>query len=1238
MLGMNSIRRNLLMHRAWLLALFMAMLMVLPHWARAADYAAGVDNNAGTVTLWFKSNVNTSWVNAHFNVNGGAQLNVVMTLNSSKARFETNVSASAGQAVNFAFTYDNGGPAYDSPWGSATVPPVQDPTKVATPGFSLASGTYGSAQNVTVSSATAGATLLCSINGGAQGACPNPIAISQSTSVSAIATKSGLANSDTATASYTISTVTGPYSQGVTDDGSSATIWFASDPASAWVDVHYAVNGGGQQNVRMNAVNGRNEQTVAVTAGAPLAIVYSFTYMTANGALDSAVFNWSRSSAKVQAPMMSPAPGTYAAAQTLSFTSATAGAAICVTTDGSTPVKGSNCSTGTVTVSASTTTVKALAYASGMSDSDVVTGVYQVQCCVAAPSISPAGGSYGAAQAVTLASATTGATIYYTLDGSTPNAASNLYSGPFFVSSPGATVNAIAMKSGLSTSTIASAAFTISLPQVSTPTFTPPGGSYSTTQSVHLGSATAGASIFYSVNGSAQSLYSDASPLSIAANSTITAVAKMNNMADSANASASYAFAACSDCFGYGVAEDGSTAKVWFAPGWTPTTAISHFYVTSSSGAKSPQRDETMTYNGTINRWESPTLSSLAQGDVVSFAFTYSAPTGGNKDTPWYQYTICGDVPDSPQCPSPVAKPVFSITGGVYSSARQVSLALAAGVDSSAQIYYTIDGSAPSTASTQYAAGHPIAVNTAMTINAITVLPNQMQSRRASETYDIALPCAQTVAGCSVAAPQFSHASGVYSTVIGVNLLSATTGATVHYTIDGSIPSATSPQFNGAIWMRNTAQGATTTLKAIATKDGQDSAVVERTYTISANNASAWNGMTTFNIINGTQGKYSDAQVYWLIIGMDWATGQFVHVDATGKLVPMSLGDNTVPVPNRPTGYANYALSLAQAKSLTIPPIQSARIYMSVGKPVLIQVNSNDLGKITYAGPDLNNSTDPNLGVTFDFGEFNINQPRPQSDMPGIFVNTSRVDIFGFPLQLNVTGLDGYNATVGESLTETRDELFARFNLEVPSEFRSLAQAPYAPYRIMSPAHGSFDDGIDVKTGTQARPRGANATYLDDYISSVWNQYRSQDLVLNLQNGWPTFTGRVDANDTLTFTDSVGSYHINGKPSTTEVMLGNGLLDDASGTADKLAHDKQLQLQAQVCAALNRHVADQAFGSWWDGAHFYPAGQAANYFTKFWHRHSLNGLAYGFSYDDVGGHSPSIYTPSPVAVTFTIGQ
>jgi len=76
----------------------------------------------------------------------------------------------------------------------------------------------------------------------------------------------------------------------------------------------------------------------------------------------------------------------------------------------------------------------------------------------AAPTLTTAQAQNGA-QIVTLKDTTSGATIYYTLDGSAPTTASQVYQAPFLVAST-LTVNAIATASGYTTSTVATQSFT----------------------------------------------------------------------------------------------------------------------------------------------------------------------------------------------------------------------------------------------------------------------------------------------------------------------------------------------------------------------------------------------------------------------------------------------------------------------------------------------------------------------------------------------------------------------------------------------------------------------------------------------------------------------------------------------------------------------------------------------------------------------------------------------------------
>lgn len=160
----------------------------------------------------------------------------------------------------------------------------------------------------------------------------------------------------------------------------------------------------------------------------------------------------SAAASKVATPTLSPGTGTYTAPVSVKVSCSTAGAVIHYTIDGSTPTTASPtvASGGTVLVSQSLT-LRAEAW-SGTSTSSVAQATYTLQ--VAAPTFSPAPGTYPPPLSVTITSTTSGAELRYTTDGTDPTTTSTLYTGPMPVSTA-TTFKAKGFKAGWTASAIA---------------------------------------------------------------------------------------------------------------------------------------------------------------------------------------------------------------------------------------------------------------------------------------------------------------------------------------------------------------------------------------------------------------------------------------------------------------------------------------------------------------------------------------------------------------------------------------------------------------------------------------------------------------------------------------------------------------------------------------------------------------------------------------------------------------
>lgn len=409
----------------------------------------------------------------------------------------------------------------------------------------------------------------------------------------------------------------------------------------------------------------------------------------------------------------------------------------------------------------------------------------------AKPTFSPAAGSVEVGTSVTISCADD-ATIYYTTDGSTPDTSSSVYSSPIAIPNEGLTIKAVAKAADKDLSAVASARYTVSMQTVATPTFSPMGGSVPAGSTIIISCDTAGATIRYTTDGSepdeTSPVYTDGVTVGTTA-FTLKAYAVKENMHDSATVSENYTVA----------------MDMVATPVISPNAGAVNKGTEVSITCETAGAEIHYTTDGT-----NPTASS----PVYSAAFVINAATTV-KAIGIKSGMTTSNIASAVYTIAKVATPTFTPAAGQINYGSTVVIAT---LTTGATIYYTTDGSTPTTSSTEYTA--PIELTVATTIKAIAVKSDMDDSAVASAAYTIHMD--------TVATPTFSPSAGAVNIGTEVSISCATGGAEIHYTTDGTTPTAGSPVYSSAITI-----DAAKTIKAIAIKTGMtNSSVASASYTI----------------------------------------------------------------------------------------------------------------------------------------------------------------------------------------------------------------------------------------------------------------------------------------------------------------------------------------------------------------------------------------------------------------------
>jgi len=327
-----------------------------------------------------------------------------------------------------------------------------------------------------------------------------------------------------------------------------------------------------------------------------------------------------------------------------------------------------------------------------------------------------------------------------------------------------------------------------------------------------------------------------------------------------------------------------------------------------------------------------PDPDGVRSGSTISF-FIDNVDTGETAQFTNGGYTKLDLTIPSPTLPPEIVAPTANPVAGTYTSTQNVILTAAG----SSSIRYTTDGTTSPTCSSGTVYSGAISVNSSQTIKAIACYPDGASSSVSSFAYTINLP--------PNASPTASPIAGTYTSAQSVTL-TATGASSIHYTIDGTVPTCTS----GLVYSNPIIVTSTKTIKALSCYPNSNvSSVATFNYILSLVDG------TTANVVlsSGTTGQAelpSGATTIKLSNSTNLDVSTSVSTASSGNI---NVGGITKPLNNFTIGnLSGVDLTASQNIGGQSLVVNKAVVLRSGVDTQPISLINNDLANVSVTIPD----------------------------------------------------------------------------------------------------------------------------------------------------------------------------------------------------------------------------------------------------------------------------------------------